>query len=67
MKIFVTGGSGFLGSAFVKKLRALGYEVDAPSSKQVNLISSTEINQFNQFRYDAIYHLAAWTQAGDFA
>lgn len=66
MKIFVTGGLGFLGSAFVKKLRSLGYEVDAPSSKQVNLISSTEINQFNQFRYDAIYHLAAWTQAGDF-
>ena len=66
MKIFVTGGSGFLGSAFVKKLRALGYEVDAPSSKQVNLTSSTEINQFNKFRYDAIYHLAAWTQAGDF-
>jgi GDP-L-fucose synthase len=65
MKIFVTGGSGFLGTHLCEKLKSLGNEVTSPSSKDCNLINQNSLNNFSE-RYDYIYHLAAWTQAGDF-
>jgi GDP-L-fucose synthase len=64
MKIFITGGSGFLGSHWVTHLDSLGYEVTAPNSKECNLRVQTDLNSFTK-NFDLILHLAAWTQAGD--
>ena len=66
MKIFVTGASGFLGSVLCKRLRAEGHELTTPTSSECNLFLPTSLEAFSNDKYDAIFHLAAWTQAGDF-
>ena len=66
MKIFVTGGGGFLGNEVVRKLNADGHEVINPSSKQCNLLDINSLKAYSKVKYDRIFHLAAWTQAGDF-
>jgi GDP-L-fucose synthase len=64
MKIFLTGGSGFLGQHMVRRLEIDGHSVVAPSSSECNLTISGDLSKFVD-RYDAIFHLAAYTQAGD--
>lgn len=66
MKIFVTGGRGFLGTSLCKKMLELGYTVTAPSSKECDLTNFNDLNRYNHEKFDQIFHLAAWTQAGDF-
>jgi len=66
VKIFITGATGFLGTHLVKHLRALGHEVRAVGSKECDLTKQGSLEQFNSIQWDQIYHLAAWTQAGDF-
>jgi GDP-L-fucose synthase len=65
MKIFVTGGHGFLGTALVKKLTLQGHEIVAPRSKECDLTYGQSLSKYTE-KYHQIYHLAAWTQAGDF-
>lgn len=64
MKIFVTGGGGFLGKHLVGKLQSEGAEVIAPTSTECDLRLSESLEKFTE-HYDQIYHLAAYTQAGD--
>jgi len=66
MKILITGASGFLGTALCKKLISKQHEVVALNSKNCDLTNQTSLLQFNNQKYDQIFHLAAWTQAGDF-
>lgn len=66
MKIFVTGGTGFLGSKICNQLISKGHEVIAPSSRECNLLEERSLSKFTAEKYDQIFHLAAWTQAGDF-
>lgn len=66
MKIFVTGGHGFLGSALKKHLIDSGNEVISPTSEECNLVLEDSLKKFEDEDYDQIFHLAAWTQAGDF-
>ena len=64
MKIFVTGGSGFLGQHLVRRLREAGHEVISPSSAVCDLRDPASLLNFTE-PYELIYHLAAFTQAGD--
>ena len=63
-KIFITGGSGFLGRHLIKEL-SKDHKVYAPSSKRINLLNIKNLFKIKD-KFDEIYHLAAWTQAGDF-
>ncbi|WP_392533937.1 NAD-dependent epimerase/dehydratase family protein [Nostoc sp. C117] len=66
MKILVTGATGFLGTILCSQLESQGYEVVRLNSKNCDLTQQDSLLQFKQEAYDRIYHLAAWTQAGDF-
>jgi GDP-L-fucose synthase len=62
----VTGATGYLGSALVPRLRTAGAEVVALGSKDADLTQRDSLGSYSHRRFDRIYHLAAWTQAGDF-
>jgi GDP-L-fucose synthase len=66
MKILITGATGFLGTALVRELEKLDHELVCLNSRNCDLIDQTSLSKFNDKKYDQIYHLAAWTQAGDF-
>ena len=67
MKILVTGASGFLGTSLSARLEADGHIVVKLNSKNCDLTKESSLLKFDIHSYDHIYHLAAWTQAGDFA
>lgn len=67
MRILVTGASGFLGRALSAHLEACGHEVTGLSSRDCDLTRGDSLERrLEGQRYERIYHLAAWTQAGDF-
>jgi GDP-L-fucose synthase len=66
MRILVTGSSGFLGTALCRALAAQGHELTRLNSRNCDLTRADSLLAFNQAAYDRIFHLAAWTQAGDF-
>jgi GDP-L-fucose synthase len=66
MRILVTGASGFLGTALCARLERDGHELVRLDSKNCDLRSSESLLAFNGRAYDQVYHLAAWTRAGDF-
>lgn len=66
MRVFITGGAGFLGSALVSRYEELGVDFHAPSSGECDLLQPTGLRRVAFGKYDQIIHLAAWTQAGKF-
>lgn len=66
MDILVTGGTGFLGTALSQRLESEGHTVVRLGSRDCDLTHPDALEAFVGRRYDQIYHLAAWTQAGDF-
>lgn len=66
MKIVVTGSSGFLGTALCKYLEVEGHELTRLNSRNCDLRKAESLEKYSSEKYDLIYHLAAWTQAGDF-
>jgi GDP-L-fucose synthase len=66
MRVFVTGGGGFLGRHLCATLAAGGHAVVAPNSRECDLIRDNALEPWSTDRFDRIFHLAAWTQAGDF-
>ncbi|NGX54749.1 MAG: dTDP-4-oxo-6-deoxy-D-allose reductase [Chlamydiae bacterium] len=66
MKTLVTGATGFLGQFLCKKLESQGDEVTPVNSKNCDLTQEASLHQFDSTHFDRIFHLAAWTQAGDF-
>lgn len=66
MKALVTGSSGFLGTSLCEYLESKGLEIVRLTSKNCDLRHEESLNNFSAEKYDYIFHLAAWTQAGDF-
>ncbi len=63
--VFITGGNGFLGKFVKKKLLSKKIKFTSPSSKECDLININNLIKYKN-KFDYIFHLAAWTQAGDF-
>ncbi len=66
LSIFMTGGHGFLGRHLRAALEKAGHRVVAPRSRDCNLLDPQALGAWDSTPFDRIYHLAAWTQAGDF-
>ncbi len=66
MNILVTGGTGFLGRHLVPHLEEKGHKVTVINSINCDLREKGNLLQFKGKKFDHIYHLAAWTKAGDF-
>ena len=66
MRVLVTGATGFLGTSLCAQLADRGHEVVRLGSKNCDLTKSDSLRAYSHVRYDQVYHLAAWTQAGDF-
>lgn len=66
MRILITGGTGFLGRHLGRALETAGHSVTAFGSRDCDLRQPGSLACFDAFRFDQIYHLAAWTQAGEF-
>ena len=66
MNVLVTGATGFLGSHLSSALEARGDVVVRTNSTNCDLRRPESLNAFDDRLYDRIFHLAAWTQAGDF-
>ena len=65
MRVLVTGATGFLGRNLVPALISSENQVTAVGSHECNLLRKDSLYKF-EGPYDQIWHLAAWTQAGDF-
>jgi GDP-L-fucose synthase len=65
MRILVTGATGYLGRNLVPALENAGHRVLGIGSSQCDLRNQGTLDRFDE-PYDQIWHLAAWTQAGDF-
>ena len=66
MKILVTGATGFLGTALCAGLEREGHRLVRLNSRNCDLTRPESLEAFNETVCERIYHLAAWTQAGDF-
>jgi GDP-L-fucose synthase len=66
MKILVTGASGFLGTVLCRRLEAQGHVLVRISTASADLTNPHSLSEYQSEKYDRIYHLAAWTRAGDF-
>jgi GDP-L-fucose synthase len=67
MNIAITGATGFLGTALDAALqRQGGHTIVGLSTRNCDLTDARVLRAYPHLRYDRIYHLAAWTRAGDF-
>lgn len=65
MDVLVTGSSGFLGTALCAYLEHQGCTVTRLNSRNGDLRDMANLRRFTD-TYEVVFHLAAWTQAGDF-
>ncbi|MDE5561982.1 MAG: NAD(P)-dependent oxidoreductase [Clostridiales bacterium] len=64
MKILVTGGSGYIGKAFIKTYRKT-FDIVAPTQEQMDLTDARSIEKmFAAHKFDAVLHLAGLPSSG---
>ena len=66
MNILITGASGFMGKALSDRLAVPENKLVLLNSRSADLTKDSSLLKYNDLTYDLIFHLAAWTQAGDF-
>ncbi|NDV24960.1 NAD-dependent epimerase/dehydratase family protein [Desulfovibrio sp. JC022] len=66
MNILITGATGFLGQTLCRFLENAGHDLTKLNSKKCDLRKESSLYCLDHKQYDLIFHLAAWTQAGDF-
>ncbi len=66
MRVLVTGSSGFLGTALCAYLDGQGCHLTRLTSANCDLRKADSLSAYSAQKYELIFHLAAWTQAGDF-
>lgn len=66
MKYLITGGTGFVGRHLVPHLEKLGGRLTVLNTKNCDMTHKENLARFSDVQFDRIYHLAAWTKAGDF-
>jgi len=67
MEVLVTGATGFLGTALCRRLQSASKNVLQLNSKNADLTRQGSLEKVTDGKkFDVIFHLAAWTQAGDF-
>jgi GDP-L-fucose synthase len=66
MRVLVTGSSGFLGTALCAYLDRQGCQLTRLTSANCDLRKAGSLSAYSAEKYEFIFHLAAWTQAGDF-
>jgi GDP-L-fucose synthase len=66
MRVAVTGSSGFLGTALCKTLASRGVAPLEIHTRNCDLTRQGSLEVIATGKFEVIYHLAAWTQAGDF-
>lgn len=66
MKALVTGSSGFLGQHLCAHLERQGVTLTKLTSRMADLRVPGSLKPWSRESYDLVFHLAAWTQAGDF-
>lgn len=68
MKILMTGGSGFVGRNVKEYLLQKGYDVYAPTSKELNGIDEEKVTEYlKKTRYDVVLNFAVYTDVVDLA
>jgi GDP-L-fucose synthase len=65
-RILVTGSSGFLGTHLCAALERSGHAPVRLTSGNCDLTRQGSLEAIDVESFETIYHLAAWTQAGDF-
>ena len=66
MKALITGATGFLGRHLCPFLEEQGWELTKLNSKNCDLTNQANLLKWSSKKFDYIFHLAAWTKAGDF-
>ncbi|WP_034729248.1 GDP-L-fucose synthase family protein [Bacteriovorax sp. BSW11_IV] len=59
MKIFISGGSGMVGRNLLEQLQNKNFDIDAPSSKTLNLLKKEDVsNYLKGKKFDFVIHCA---------
>ena len=64
--VLISGSSGFLGAHLCRFFEEKKIPITKLTSKNCDLTNSDSLSHFTNQKYSYIFHLAAWTQAGDF-
>jgi GDP-L-fucose synthase len=63
--VLVTGSTGFVGRNLISRLEKLQYKIYISNTKICSLNNIDNLKEYDNIKFDYIFHLAAKTKAGD--